>query len=353
MLYRFCLLIMFQLMPLICSFADNEVGIKLLMIGMSISSNDTISAWSIINGIDSMKLKDINEDQLLAYYQLRSLLEDKRKDNFSAAASFGKVMDILEKRRPSDIYIDYAYGRTKSLKECGNYLEAERVARHALVRGSAIIDSCWTSSALFTLLAEIKELQGDTLFSEELHEKAQQQSLRLLAFSMGRDSTDIMLTRFNNMNNELHAMKHAFSRKEYSYIQGLNQLAYYVNMGGNAKEAVRLCEQSLQLARDSMLTSEPGACTAYQVLLSAYVMNNQVEKAKALLPVACDYYKRFPELGQTEEGLCSILGEGLFQTGNYNEAFPYLQQMEDLATKKGRPLGDYWKGLVRICKELR
>ena len=58
-------------------------------------------------------------------------------------------------------------------------------------------------------------------------------------------------------------------------------------------------------------------------------------------------------LGQTEEGLCSILGQGLFQTGNYKEAFPYLQQMEDLATKKGRLLDDYWKGLVRICKELR
>lgn len=340
-------------MPLSCSFADNEIGTKLLMISMSISSNDTISAWSIISSIDSMHLQHANEDQLLAYYQLRSVLEDKRNDNFSAAASYGKVMDVLEKRRPSDIYIDYAYGRTKSLKECGLYLEAERVARHALVRGSAIIDSCWTSSALFTLLAEIKELQGDTIFSEKLHEKAQQQSLRLLAFSMGRDSTDIMLTRFNNMNNELHAMKHAFSRKEFSYIQGLNHLAYFVYMGGNAKEAVRLCEQSLQLARDSMLTCEPGACTAYQVLLSAYVMNNQVEKAKALLPVACDYYKRFPELGQTEEGLFSLLGEGLFQTGNYKEAFPYLQHMEDLANKKGRHLDDYWKELVRICKEMR
>ena len=335
------------------AFADNEVGVKLLMANMALEDKDTLTACDIISGIDSTQLKEMNDEMLLSYYPLRSILEERTQDHLAAAASLGKAMEILERRRPTNDYLDIAFGQGYCRKEAGQYKEAGRVLRHALVRGSAIVDSCQVSTSLFTLMAEVNELLGDTLFARLLHEKAQQQSLRIMAFAAGRDSTEIYLSRFNNMFNELHAQQHDYSRERYGYLYGLGQLAYYMNGGGNPKEAIRLSEQALQLARDSMLTDQPWTCYAYSVLLSAYVIDGQKEKAKELLPVACDYFRCFPEMDTTEEDLYFTLGESLFYTGNYEEAWPYLEHMDEVAVRSRRSLDDYRRKLLTVCRALR
>lgn len=333
--------------------ADNNVVMKLLMANYDLAEEDTVSAWQLIESIDSAQLKSSNIDQQLTYYQLRSIIEGGRKDVLSEIVTLGRAMDLMERHRPTANYLNTALELGCCLKENGEYERADRIVRHALVKGSAIVDSCDASSALFTLLADIKEQQDDSLYANILHKKAQSQSLRYYAFGMGRDSTDIILQRFDNLISESEVMRQHFCCKQYGFLPIISELAYYIYIGGNSVEAIRICEQSLQLARDSMLTNQPWACSAYRVLLGAYVYNKQIEKAKQLLPVAIEYCGHFPEMGYTEEGLYSIIGNSLFEMRQYAEALPYLEEMERIAIKKERPINNVWKERIMICRELK
>lgn len=112
-------------------------------------------------------------------------------------------------------------------------------------------------------------------------------------------------------------------------------------------------EESLRMARDSMLTEQAWTCGGYAVLLNAYPYDDQLEKAKKLLPEAVRYYAKFPEMGMTEEGLLSLVGEALFYKRDYANAWQFLKRMNEVAAKKKRPLNDYWRGLVNLCREFR
>jgi len=335
------------------SSVESEVGMRLLMANYDLMERDTLSALTLMQSIDTVRVTKLNKDLQLIYYQLKASVVESRHDYAAEARNLGLAMEILDRRRPSANYLETAWGQGYALMKTGDYEEAGRVVRHALVKGSAVVDSCRVSSWLFTLMAEIAEHQGDSIFAQHLHERAQQQSLRTMAFEMGPDSTDMMLRRYDEQRQELHQSKHFFTRDNPAYLYLLSQMAFLVNSGGNAKEAIRMGEESLRMARDSMLTEQAWTCGGYAVLLNAYPYDGQLEKAKKLLPEAVRYYAKFPEMGMTEEGLLSLVGEALFYKRDYANAWQFLKRMNEVAAKKKRPLNDYWRELVNLCREFR
>lgn len=248
-------------------------------------------------------------------------------------------------------YLHTAFCLCQAYMEADSMAQSEQTAATALVRASALADSCWQAAALFSMLAYIYEQRGDSVMPERFHEKSQVLMMRYNFQKYHTDSVAYYNQRLNQLLNMRYQQKHLFGRKNKNYAYLNDELCGMVSQSGNTEETIHLGEQQLQFVRDSVfLATEDVCCETYYSLIAAYAASGNEERALALVQEAMDYYRRFPKEWATEAWLWWQVGRGLHHYGDSKAALPYLQKARKLSSNADQPWQEELRTRIRQCK---
>lgn len=305
---------------------DSKTAMNFMMIEMSINKGDTVAARNLLDKISSDCEQSEDWECQYKFYKLRGNLNYSfHRDLY--ISDYQRAFEVYPMSAPpTQEYLTTASDLCWALVENEQFDHSEAIAAKALVRASAISDSCMHSATLFSILAMCYEHRGDTIMPQHFHKKSQILGIKYHALNSAPDSIDIYNERINKQFNEVEYVKAFFDKNHPNYLLSLNDLAAQVMQSGNFLETIYLGEQIQRLAKDSMMTHVEGACDTYSDLLYCYAYLHQQQKAVELLPQAVVYFNEFPNRGISEAILQTRIGLGLMDCGNYKEALPYLQQ---------------------------
>lgn len=300
-------------------FADGEERLALRMAEQSITLKDTLSARDILCKIATKCEKSEEWEVRFKFYLLRGCLNSFDSLNMQDAARdyFYAWMAFPDTVAPTQEYLAVA------CNYCGicydlKYSQplAEYVARKSLLRASNIVNDCFASAELFSLLAGFYELRGDTIMPSHFHRKSQELSIKYyIRSTVPTDSLDIHFKRLKNLMERIDNNKQQFNRDLPDYLIWLDILSSQVSAAGNNRESIYLAEYIVQTVRDSMLFDLSNhVFDAYYTLIYSYAVENRLEQALDLLPEAEAYYDRKPEAHITKAVLYYSIGQGLVES---------------------------------------
>lgn len=238
-----------------------------------------------------------------------------------------------------------------SLRSRGEYEAIKQLLGHELVKASEIADSCVHSSYLFSTLALAYEELGDTLMPDHFHYKAQELAATYQGLLAGIDSVEVYRLRMHTLQEFVNQTKTKFNREDIGYLVYMNQIASEMFYFGNTLETIYLGEKVIKLAADSLVTDDKEIGTIYAQLLSSHSWENNMERVNQLLPIAVQFYNKYPELGENEASLNLYIAQYAIDRNDYKSALPFLEKAEDTEKDKQSERYLYIKDLIRLCKE--
>lgn len=248
-------------------------------------------------------------------------------------------------------YLNTALSLCEACKEADSIALGEQTATTALVRGSALADSCWQAAALFSMLAYFYEQRGDSIMPEHFHKKSQVLMIRNAILRYHADSVDYYNQRLVQELEMLNQQKYLFCRKNKNYAYMRDDFCAMVSQSCNALETIHFGEQQLQLVRDSAYLSTEDVCgETYFRLIYTHALLGNLNRAQALVEEAKSYYHRFPKKWATEAFLWFQIGYGLYLNGNHSAAQSYLLKAKKLSVKADQAWQNELKQLIRQCK---
>lgn len=317
------------------SFSQENNAFEILAINQCLNQNDTAGAHRILKSIESKSV--VSSDWRDRYYFYRT------NANFLYGASNGNNVSLVIENYKKAIesypisvipdlqYMEDACVLCQLLYQTKQYEIGEHYAEKALVRGTAIVDSCDYSARLFSLLAEFYVQKGDTIMPFKFHRKSQELSIHYATLIQYPDSADFILQRLDNLYNNIHYQKHRFSKENTSYLNLMCQYMTWVSNSGNALEAIYLGETILEEAIKLQLEFEPCVYSLYYDLAynyartSGFVGNDTASKLELLYPKAAKYYAKFPQMGISESLLAGRIADGFMENACYKEALYYAE----------------------------
>ena len=277
----------------------------------------------------------------------------KSEENIADSIRYYKQkLDAFPANSPaSEEYLYMALSLCDACKEADSIALGEQTAATALVRGSALADSCWQAAALFSMLAYFYEQRGDSIMPEHFHKKSQVLMIRNSILKYHADSVDYYNQRLAQELEMLHQQKHLFCRKNKNYAYMRDEFCAMVSQSYNALETIHFGEQQLQLVRDSAFLSTEDVCgETYFRLIYTHALLGNLDRVQALVEEAKSYYQRFPKKWATEAFLWFQIGSGLYEYGNYSAAQSYLLKAKKLSVKADQAWQDELKQLIKQCK---
>lgn len=250
-------------------------------------------------------------------------------------------------------YLDAVMSLCVACYKADSVVLGEQMAATALVRGSALADSCWQAATLFSTLAYFYEQRGDTIMPQHFHNKSQVLMMRYAILKEHADSVEYYNQRIEQVLNMRHQQKHLFSRKNRKYAYLNDEFCATVSSSCNTMETIYLGEQQLKLVRDSAFLADDNVCSeTYFRLIYSHALMGHLDRAMTLLEEAKEYYRRFPREGISESFLWWQVGEGLFNYGDYAQALSCLQNAKKLSTDVDKPWIDELKKTIKQCRKL-
>lgn len=299
-------------------FADGEERIVLKMAEQSLNLKDTLSARTYLDKITPQCTTSDSWEVRFKFYSLRGYLNSLDTQNLAQAASDLHKAYLLfpDTATPTQEYLWVAYHCCQAFYDKKSYWLGEYIAEKSLLRCLDIVNDCFASAPLFTLLAEFYEQRGDTIMPRHFHRKSQEISIKqYYHFYIPSDSLPVYYKRLQNLFNGIDNYWPIFSRRNPELLFTLDELNHYVWESGNEKETIYLSEYITKTARDSMLLeSSWGWFHSFAYLLHAYAKQNQLEKALDMLPEVEAYYARYPDSHITKSLLYFAIGLGLFDS---------------------------------------
>ncbi len=114
------------------------------------------------------------------------------------------------------------------------------------------------------------------------------------------------------------------------YYNAVGGIADIYILTGRFEKAIPILENSIK-ERDRLNIDRRSNLSAMANLITAYLRNGQLEKAKKYIKKGNDFLVEFPDLRTSAVEYYSVASEVFFMDGNYNEGRDYLEKA--LATK--------------------
>lgn len=313
---------------------ENDNAINIVLARYCMGEGDTATALNILKQIrQNCERSDVWEDRFNCNLLLGDLNYERGRGNTRAAGFYRKAFDVYPANiAPNQDFLKAAYSLCNTYYEAADYANCEKYAANALVRSTAVVDSCFSSSGLFSLLANVYEHRGDTIMPQRFHQKAQELSIKYTILTEHPDSTELYNQRIAEQQNNIHNAWHTFSKNNTSYLYLMSEYYDMVTYSGNMFETIYLGEYILDMAKKHDMANDPSIYTIYDRLLYNYAVNDEKDKVESLLPDATSYYSRFPYGNITEAYLYYNIGAGFAGSMKYKLAEKYY----NLAKKKIR-----------------
>lgn len=245
---------------------------------------------------------------------------------------------------PTQAYLEAALDLVVACQQAQLWDEAEQVASRALVRATALADSCLEPALLFSRLATCYEQRGDSIMPRHLHRKSQVLSLRHAVLTQHADSFDIYCKRMDEWFKQMENVRKQYGEASAEYMDALSGLAVTLQVNGeNTREALLVGEQALDVARRGGLLQDnrQGVAFAlsdvYTLLLYCYAALDLSGRGEALWPVALDYHHRHPELDVPDAYLYYMVGCGHAAAQRTAVALEWLRRARKACNSKTDP----------------
>ena len=184
-----------------------------------------------------------------------------------------KLGEFSDNAQITEKYLAAALSLCSVCQEADSIALGEQTAATALVRGSALADSCWQAAALFSMLAYFYEQRGDTVMPEHFHKKSQVLMIRNAILKHHADSVEYYNRRLNDLLNMRYQQQCLFSRKNRNFAFLADECCAMISDSGNTLETIHVGEQQLKLVRDSAFLATEDVCSeTYYRLICAHAM---------------------------------------------------------------------------------
>lgn len=324
------------------SVAENEkdnLVIEFLTIQQNIINNEIGIARQMLNKIKNKAINSDNWHDKYEYYRtwgdiyaFHDNKTEKAIDNFINALKAYPPSSFLDQE-----YLGTTYDLCCLFEETKQFQVGEKYAAYALVRGQAVVDSCFFSSGLFSYLAKSYENRGDTIMPLRFHLKAQELSIRYNILTNEPDSVEIYNERLNYMLRLLHYSSHDFSNTDPSYLRNLSDYYVWVSKAGNLPEAIWLGEYIIKNAKKYSFDEDMCLYNTYYYLLYNYAVYGKINEVQKLYPQAVKYYSLYPDKTITESILCLEIANGFMENNRFKEALEYVKIAKQKNNKKLYP----------------
>lgn len=357
------LFLLFLIQCPLLSFSQENNAFEILAINQCLNQNDTTEARRILKSIESKSIA--SSDWMDRYYYYRTNANflygaSNGNDVSRAIENYKRAVDSYPMSVIPDLqYMEDACVLCQLLYQTKQYNVGEHYAEKALVRGTAMLDSCDYSAHLFSLLAEFYAQKGDTIMPVNFHRKSQELSIRYATLVQYPDSADFILQRLDNLYSSIHYQKHRLCKENTSYFSLICKYITWVSDSGNALEAVYLGETTLAEATKLQLDFSPCIFSLYYDLaynyarISSFNDKDASNKLESLYPKAVKYYAMLPQMKISESLLAGRIAYGFMDNACYSEALRYAK----LAQQKADSFvdSDFMNGIINIinsCNEV-
>lgn len=235
-------------------------------------------------------------------------------------------------------YLEMMYGIGACYKKLGNYNKAEEYFRRTILKGNYFNLNCAIRNQTYGEMAELYSLMGKPEFADICTSRIESE-MKL----HGSKNLDIQVDdlydlfeayekqgKIEESINTLKKILHLIDDNKgkvnedyllYSNLLGL-RLRYYYN---RPKEAAPIHKEMIEIGKN-FKTCREDICNAYEDYLRYLAENGKTDSIKQILPSALKYYTSTKDRSRPEDNLYEIIGIGLFDAGQYDEAISYLEK---------------------------
>lgn len=346
-MYNLAVLLFFFVCPF-CVFAN--ISNNLHKIRTLIDDGHYEKAINLLNSIEIVCLSDTSSQVKMEFnlYKGCSLyfLED-----YSNAIPYLKQAEFYMRfafNSGDCNYLETLYGIASCYKHIGDFDNAEKYYRKAIITDEVQSFACNIMKQVYTDLIDLYRSNGRESLADECNSKLEQYNNQLLGLKTAKGSWQEQveelfddLPEYNNTfpqdrekivetyNSILNVIEANVGRYNDDYI--LYCSLYEMTMQYRINDtiiAIDLCKRLFDIGRN-MSVHKLEIATAYTDFLRMTSRANDIETIEMILPEAVDYYNETTEKNRSEQNLYQIIGIGLCDAGNKELGIKYLEKEWD------------------------
>lgn len=319
-----------------------ELWDKVLEANSLIEQNDYEAADSIINTIGLQCQNSDNDTIKVFYYGHKGFFLTENKKYKESIPYLLKTIDLYEKLNIKNKnyveafhYLGYSYGRL------GDYNNAERYYRKALLKSVVAEHSADLRQIVYRNLGNLYKEKGDTLLANECYERANTTDTNDYDF-IEANNTDWESSFWNRITRNVENKQYEEAASLYvEFIKGLKErkgnkhdtyllavesrailLSRYL---GRIDEAIPLYEELVSLS-DSVGHPSESICGAFCNLALCHAQKGQYKKTEEIIQQGYRYLARTGTAYYPKHSIYRYAGNGAYWTNDYQHAIKYYEQ---------------------------
>lgn len=261
-------------------------------------------------------------------------------DKYEEAIPFLQIgLKYMEKLPHEDCnYLEMMYGIGVCYKKFGNYPKAEQYFRRTILKGNYFNLNCAIRNQTYGEMAELYSLMGKPDFADICTSRIESEMKLHGSKNLDTQVDDLydlyeayekqgkIEESINTLKKILHLIADNKGKVNEDYLLYSNLLAlrlrYYYN---RPEEAAFIHKEIIEIGKN-FKTYREDVCNAYEDYLRYLAENGKTDSIKQILPSALKYYTSTKDRSRPEDNLYEIIGLGLFDAGQYDDAISYLEK---------------------------